>query len=143
MRASSGGRHLSRYTQGMDARPLTSVGRGRLGEAIAALYLEMNGYRVLARNLRSGPLEIDLVAARDAVVAVVEVRLRSSARHGSPEESVRPSKRAHLTQAALRAAPDLRLPPAARLRFDVIALEREAFGLRLRHLQGLWRLPAR
>ena len=127
----------------MDEPRPTSSGRGRFGEAIAALYLEMNGYRVLARNLRSGPLEIDLVAVRDAVVAVVEVRLRSSSSHGLPEESVRARKRSNLTQAALRAAPGLRLPPAARLRFDVIALEREAFGLRLRHLQGLWRLPAR
>jgi len=123
--------------------PAPTVTQGRLGEAMAALYLEMSGYRLLARNLRCGPLEIDLVAARGPIVAVVEVRLRSSTTHGRPEESVRRRKRDHLVQAALQLPGRLALPAGARLRFDVVAVEREAFGLRLRHLQDLWRPAAR
>jgi len=118
---------------------LRTVHRGRLAEGIAALYLEMNGYRILARNARCGPLEVDLVAARGATVAFVEVRARASLTHGRPEESVRRIKRERVTHAAQRLAESLCLPPGATMRFDVIAIEIEPFGLRLRHLLGFWR----
>ena len=110
--------------------------RGRLGEAIAALHLEMAGYRILARNLRYGPLEVDLVAARGEIVALVEVRTRSSIAHGRPEETVRWRKRRNLARVASRLHEVLAFPSGSRLRLDLIAIEIEAFGLRLRHLQG-------
>lgn len=110
--------------------------RGRLGEAIAALHLEMAGYRILARNLRCGPLEVDLVAARGEIVALVEVRTRSSIARGRPEETVRWRKRRNLARVASRLHEVLAFPSGSRLRLDLIAIEIEAFGLRLRHLQG-------
>ncbi|MBP6874904.1 MAG: YraN family protein [Candidatus Eisenbacteria bacterium] len=126
------------------AEPLrvSSVLRGREGEAIAALFLEMNGYRIVGRNVRCGPLEIDLLARKAGILAVVEVRLRSSRSHGRPEESVRWRKR-HLLRQAAACLPG-RVPlEGARLRFDVIAIETEPFGLHLRHLQDWWRPCAR
>jgi putative endonuclease len=117
-------------------RECSNQERGRLGEAIAALHLEMAGYRILARNLRCGPLEVDLVAARGEVVALVEVRTRSSIAHGRPEETVRWRKRRNLARVASRLHEVLAFPSGSRLRLDLIAIEIEAFGLRLRHLQG-------
>ncbi|MFH1144852.1 MAG: YraN family protein [Candidatus Eisenbacteria bacterium] len=127
----------------MKRREPDTVCRGRLGESIAAHYLEMNGYRILGRNLRCGPLEIDLLAERAGIIAVVEVRLRSSGTHGRPEESVRRIKRERLSLAAGLLMERLAPPAGTFLRFDVIAIERQAFGLLLRHLQNLWRLPSR
>lgn len=109
---------------------------GRLGEEVAALYLQMAGYRILARNARFGALEMDLIATQGQTVAFVEVRMRSSRSHGRPEETVRRCKRRNLLRAAAGLIPRLGLPPGSRVRLDLIAVERERLGLRLRHLPG-------
>jgi putative endonuclease len=122
----------------IDRDGTTTVARGRCAEAIAALYLEIGGYRVLARNARSGPLEVDLIVARGDTVVFVEVRARSSRTHGSPEESVRRRKQERVTRAAERLLEASGLPPGARVRFDLIAIDLEPFGLCLRHRLGYW-----
>lgn len=50
--------------------------RGRHAEALAALYLTLKGYRILARGFRVDGGEIDLVAAKAGAVAFVEVKFR-------------------------------------------------------------------
>jgi putative endonuclease len=47
---------------------------GRLAERLAASLLERHGGRVLARNLRAGQGEIDLLVEVDGEMAAVEVR---------------------------------------------------------------------
>ena len=122
-------------------RPASLASRnGRLGEEIAALYLQLAGYRILERNARCGPLEVDLIVLQGRTVAFVEVRMRSSRSHGRPEETVRWTKRRNILRAASGLLPRLGLPPATRARVDVIAIEREGRGRRLRHLPG-WRGP--
>jgi putative endonuclease len=114
----------------------TSVTSGRRGEAIAALYLELSGYRIVARNQRLGPLEIDLVAERDAVTCFVEVRLRRRSTFGSALESVRSHKRRRLREAARRY---LARHPGRRCRFDVVAIDwRPGTGLELTHVRDAW-----
>jgi putative endonuclease len=114
---------------------------GRLGETLAAAYLELAGYRVLARNRRWGPFEVDLIAQRGEVIAFVEVRLRSNRTHGRPEDSLGWRKRAHLVQAVRGLLGELAPEPGRRVRLDVIAIEMEGLGLRVRHLPG-WPAPA-
>lgn len=114
---------------------MNAAERGRRGEEIAAAYLQLAGYRIAARNLRSGPLEIDLVAQRGEIVALVEVRLRSSSLHGRPEESVGRRKRACL-RAAAEALARRGLLPEGRLRVDLIAIESREPCLELRHIAG-------
>lgn len=74
---------------------------GRWGETVAALYLEKRGYQVLARNVRAGHEEIDLLASHpvDGLV-FVEVKTRTNERFGLPEEAVDHRKLDHLYQAA-------------------------------------------
>jgi putative endonuclease len=115
---------------------------GHLGESIAALFLEMEGYRILSRNARLGRLEVDLIAVRDETVAFVEVRTRTGRTYGRPEETVRGRKRRNILRAAAGLISRLGLPPARHLRFDLIAIERQGFGLHLRHLPG-WTGPVR
>lgn len=52
---------------------------GRRGEGLAAWYLRLKGWRVLARRIKTPRGEIDLVARRGRVVAFVEVKWRASA----------------------------------------------------------------
>jgi putative endonuclease len=117
----------------------TALGRGKLAEGMAALFLEATGHRILARNARHGRLEIDLIVARGDCVAFVEVRARSSGGHGRPEETVRWRKRRRVEAAAAGLLQRLDLPGGVRLRFDVVAVELEPFGARLRHLRDFWR----
>lgn len=53
--------------------------QGRRGETLAAWYLRLKGWRIIARRARSPRGEIDLVARRGRTVAFVEVKWRSSA----------------------------------------------------------------
>lgn len=117
------------------------MARGRLAEQLAALYLELSGYRILGRNVRCGPLEIDLIARRGVQLALVEVRLRASRRHGRPEESVRSIKRARLARAARAYLARVPPTPGTRVRLDLICVEAGFARLEVRHWMGIGAAP--
>lgn len=52
---------------------------GRAGESIAAWWLRLHGWRILARRVRTRLGEVDLIARRGRTVAFVEVKRRASA----------------------------------------------------------------
>jgi putative endonuclease len=51
--------------------------RGRRGEAIAAWWLRLQGWRIVAQRLKTPRGEIDLIARRGKTLAFVEVKTRS------------------------------------------------------------------
>lgn len=53
--------------------------QGRRGEALAAWYLQLSGWRILASRVKTPRGEIDLIARRGRTVAFVEVKWRASA----------------------------------------------------------------
>jgi putative endonuclease len=75
---------------------------GRLAELAVADYLFALDFRVLARNLRLGYLEIDVVARKGPLLSVVEVRTRGAGYLVGPFESVGRTKRARLMKATNR-----------------------------------------
>lgn len=108
---------------------------GADGEARAAAHLLARGYRITARNVRAGGVEMDLIAQRGRVIAFVEVKTRRTRNFGAPEEAVDARKRARLVRGA---AAWLREHPSrtARVRFDVIVCEIDGGNWRVRHLEG-------
>lgn len=53
--------------------------RGRGAERIAAMWLRLFGWRILARRARVGGGEVDIIARRGRTLAFIEVKARSSA----------------------------------------------------------------
>ena len=73
---------------------------GKFGEDCAAEFLEAQGYKIVARNFRIRSAEIDIIAQRDNVLVFVEVKARSSIRHGLPSEAVTLRKQKKIIKAA-------------------------------------------
>ncbi len=73
---------------------------GQQGEQQAEEYLKQQGYEILHRNWRHSHYEIDIVALKNEVLHIVEVKIRSSARFGLPEEAVTKKKFQSLLNAA-------------------------------------------
>lgn len=72
---------------------------GRRGEAYAAAFLRVKGFRVIAQNWRCRFGEIDLIVQRGEEVRFVEVKTRFTERYGHPEEAVTTAKLGHLRHA--------------------------------------------
>ena len=51
---------------------------GRRAESVAALWLRLKGWAILARRVRTRVGEVDLVARRGRIVAFVEVKARAT-----------------------------------------------------------------
>jgi putative endonuclease len=115
---------------------------GRAAEAAAARYLAREGWTLLARNVRVGRGELDLIVRRGGVLAFVEVKARRSSACGSPEDAVDGRKRrqvARLAELWLAARP-WALRGATDVRFDVIAVDATVRPPEVRHLPGAFTL---
>ena len=108
---------------------------GRIGESLAAVYLEQRGWRIVERNLRFREGEIDIVAARAGVLAFVEVKTRRSVAFGSPAEAVTWRKQRKIRLLASRYLSE-RHPGARIIRFDVVDIARDRGGFLVTHLEG-------
>jgi len=91
------------------------------GEDAAARYLRRQRFKILARNVRLGRNELDIIARDGDTIVFVEVRTRASADPYRPEDSITPRKQRHLRTAAawyMARNPD----PESYYRFDVVAV---------------------
>jgi putative endonuclease len=73
---------------------------GKRGEALAAAFLAERGYRILHCNWRHSHYEIDIIALKENKLHFVEVKSRSSATFGLPEDGVTKKKFDRLLLAA-------------------------------------------
>jgi putative endonuclease len=120
---------------------------GDAAESAVAAHLGRRGWTLLARNLRVGRGELDLVAIDPdppAALVIVEVRWRASRGFGLAEETMDHRKRAHLRAAIGRLLAD-GLPggtalPTLPLRVDLVVVEpvdRGGGAIRLRHHRAI------
>jgi putative endonuclease len=73
---------------------------GQRGEALAADELARRGFEIVERNWHCQIGEVDIVARRDEVWTLFEVRTRRGRAFGTPEESVTPAKMARMVNVA-------------------------------------------
>ncbi|MEO5618836.1 MAG: YraN family protein [Candidatus Eisenbacteria bacterium] len=105
---------------------------GELGEALAAAYLRLLGCEVEASRVRLAGVEVDLVVRDGEARVLVEVKVRGRADFGGAVHAVDRVKCERLRRAAL--AIGQRAPGPVRI--DVIAVDLESDGLRLRHIRS-------
>ena len=109
--------------------------RGRFGRiALPLVHLRLRGWRIVARDWRCPSGEIDILARRGRVLAIIEVKARATAADAASAVSPRQRRRiARAASAFLLARPEL---AGLALQFDVMLVE----PLRPpRHLPGAWR----
>jgi putative endonuclease len=107
---------------------------GRRGEVLSALWLMAKGYRILGFRLKTRAGEIDLLAQKGEVLAVVEVKLRTSLE--AALEAVTFQQRERLRRAAESLAARRPALAGAAIRLDLMAL---APGRLPRHIPDAWR----
>lgn len=95
-------------------------GAGRRGEFLAALFLQAQGYRIIGRRVKTPVGEIDLIARRRDVVAIVEVKSRSFSHQEA--DALLAVNRRRIVRAARFWLTGKSAFAGATLRFDVIFL---------------------
>ncbi len=92
---------------------------GRRGETLAAWFLRLKGYRILASRYKTPMGEIDLVARRSGTLVFVEVKARRS---GAPEDAWIAVNDRRITRAADYFLARHPRYAASDMRYDVIFL---------------------
>jgi len=109
---------------------------GTLAEDAAVGYLRELGWTIVARNVKVGRDEIDVVAidpGPPAQLVCVEVRSATSAAFGTPEERVDRPKVGHLYRAMWALKTESRLPR----RIDLVVVDGRGGATAVRHLRAL------
>lgn len=122
-------------TRDLTTRRRRAHGFGRSAETLAAWSLRLKGYSILARDFRVAVGEIDLIARRGRVLALVEVKARAATADALEALGPRQKRRiARAAEAFLQRHPDL-----ARLdrRFDLIVVAPRRWP---RHIADAWRI---
>ncbi|MDP9958789.1 YraN family protein [Chryseobacterium lathyri] len=73
---------------------------GKIAEDFAAEYLQKNGYRIITRNFRFQKAEIDIIAEKEGLIIIVEVKARSTDAFMLPQEAVTKTKIKSIVMAA-------------------------------------------
>ena len=93
---------------------------------MAAGALESAGFVILWRNRRFGPLELDIVARREELVVIAEVRFRGRGAFEGPLASMSIAKRRTLLRASRELWKELRKDKTIRrIRIDLFAVTDE------------------
>ena len=93
---------------------------GKLGEELAVAFLQKAGYEILETNWTFQKAEIDIIAQKENVLAIVEVKTRSSIDFGLPQDFVKHKKIQLLVKAVNEYVISNNLD--VEVRFDIIAI---------------------
>ncbi len=125
---------MRRQRPGRVLRRQRAQRRGKLAEWLCCWHLRLRGWRILARSWRCPAGEIDILARRGRVLAIIEVKSRAELAVAAAALAPRQRRRiARAAQAFLLARPDL---AGLDLRFDLMLV---AAGRVPRHWPDAWR----
>jgi len=105
---------------------------GKHGEQLAVEYLQKEGYEILETNWVFQKAEVDIIALKGDVLAIVEVKTRSSLEYGLPQEFVKPKKIQLLVKAVNEYVIVKNLD--VNVRFDIISIHKNVENVTIKHL---------
>ncbi|MDO6674345.1 YraN family protein [Tenacibaculum sp. 1_MG-2023] len=106
---------------------------GKKGEQLAIDYLVKKGYTIVEKNYRFQKAEVDIIAKKEGTLAVVEVKTRSTAYFGNPQDFVNPKKIKLLVTAIDNYVTKNDLD--VEIRFDVIAVIKQQNEFVIEHIE--------
>ncbi|WP_033959764.1 YraN family protein [Psychroserpens jangbogonensis] len=109
---------------------------GKKGEDLAAVFLEKNGYKVLTRNYIFQKAEVDIIAKKENVLAVVEVKTRSTNVFGNPQDFLKPKQIQRIVKAVDNYVTSNQLD--IEVRFDIIAIVKNGNQFDIEHLENAY-----
>lgn len=107
--------------------------RGRRAEFLAVIYLLFKGYWPVERRLNTPVGEIDLIAKRGNLLAIVEVKSRPTLVQAA--ESISPRQWNRIARAVTWFTANRSAYAGSDIRFDAVLVS----GWRVRHVQDAWR----
>jgi putative endonuclease len=94
--------------------------KGRTGEAAAARYLEEKGLKILERNFRGPPGEVDLIALEGETLVFIEVKTWSTLGLDALEQGLNAKKQRRIIETAKYFLSSHREYRYMAIRFDVV-----------------------
>ena len=107
---------------------------GKKGEQLAVDFLLKNGYDIIERNYRFDKAEVDIIAKQKGVLAIVEVKTRSTIDFGNPQDFVKPKQIQRLVKAIDEYVTINDLD--VEVRFDIIAIVKSGKQFNIEHLEN-------
>ncbi|CCZ38399.1 uPF0102 protein BFAG_00030 [Bacteroides fragilis CAG:558] len=112
---------------------------GKAGEDAAVQYLEQHEYTIRHRNWRKGHLELDIVAAQNGELIIVEVKTRTDTDFALPQDAVTPQK---IRRTVIAADTYIKLFQIdASVRFDIITVVGKVGNFRIEHIKEAFYSP--
>lgn len=106
---------------------------GKEGEKLAVDFLLKNGYKIRYKNYRYLKAEIDIIAQKKDILAIVEVKSRSSEFIQPIAETVTNKKIKLLVMAANHYVNEMDID--VDVRFDIITILKQKNGFKIEHLE--------
>jgi len=107
---------------------------GKKGEQIAVDYLVKNNFDIIERNYRFDKAEVDIIAKKNQILAIIEVKTRSSSDFGNPQDFVKPKQIQRLVKAVDEYVTENDLD--VEIRFDIIAIVKTGTSYDIEHLDN-------
>lgn len=107
---------------------------GKKGEQLAVDFLLKRGYTIVERNYRFDKAEVDIIAQIKDTLAIIEVKTRSTADFGNPQDFVKPKQIKNLVKAVDEYVTVNELD--VEVRFDIIAIVKQNNKFEIEHLEN-------
>lgn len=105
---------------------------GKWGETLAVNYLEELGYQIKQRNYRYLKAEIDIIAQKNNLLVIVEVKSRKNDFYEDLVQTVGVRKQKLIVMAADHFVQSLELN--VEVRFDIITIVQKGHGYAIEHM---------
>ncbi|TXE13104.1 endonuclease [Seonamhaeicola algicola] len=106
---------------------------GKKGEQLAVDFLIENNYNIIERNYRFNKAEVDIIASKKDILAIIEVKTRSNTDFGNPQDFVKPKQIKNLVKAVDEYVTVNSLN--VEVRFDIIAIVKDNKTFKIEHLK--------